>query len=193
MVCRNLPHYDHIGGINALQKFSGARVLSSKQGALALRAGDVMQDDPLYGQWFEHRSFPAIQNVAVVADGATRHPGDAGITGMYTAGHTPGGMSWTWNTCERERCLDIVYADSISAVSADNYRFTSGLGDALRQSAERIAALECDVLLVTHPFLYEMKQKYALDRDAFVDEQACNDYGSDALQQLQERLTRELP
>ena len=36
-------HFDHVGGINALQKMSGAKVLSSENGAHALRAGDVMQ------------------------------------------------------------------------------------------------------------------------------------------------------
>lgn len=184
-------HYDHVGGINALQKYSGAVVLSSEQGARALRAGDLMEDDPLYGQGFESRSFPSVQNVEVIADSVPRQVGNSSIVGIYTPGHTPGGMSWTWNTCEAERCLEIVFADSISAVSADGYKFTTGLGEDLRASAERIAALNCDILLITHPFLFGMKEKYSLGRESFVDDRACAEYGRKFLQQLGERVGSE--
>jgi metallo-beta-lactamase class B len=184
-------HYDHVGGVNALQKYTGAQVLSSEQGARALRAGDLMQDDPSYGHGFENRSFPAVQNVEVIADGVALSVGNTSIINIYTPGHTPGGMSWTWNTCEEQRCLDIVYADSISAASAQEYRFTTGLGDALNASAERIASLDCDILLVTHPFLFEMKEKYTQGPEAFIDDRACKDYGQKSLEQLLERLASE--
>ncbi len=184
-------HYDHVGGVNALQKYSGAQVLSSEHGVRALRAGDLMPDDPLYGHGFDNRSFPAVQNVDVIADGDVQHVGNTAIVGIYTPGHTPGGMSWTWNTCEEQRCLDIVYADSISAVSADEYSFTTGLGEQLNASAERIASLDCDILLVTHPFLFEMKEKHAQGRESFIDASACKDYGQKSLEQLQERLASE--
>lgn len=124
---------------NPLQKYTGARVLSSEQGARALRAGDLMEDDPSYGQGFKNRSFPAVQNVEAIADGVAQEVGNASIVSIYTPGHTPGGMSWSWNTCEEQRCLDIVYVDSISAVAADEYSFATGLGNELRASAERIA------------------------------------------------------
>jgi metallo-beta-lactamase class B len=184
-------HFDHVGGINALQKLSGARVLSSKDGVRALRAGDVLHDDPLYDQGYEKRSFPAVQHLEAVADGSIRAAGNTRIVGIYTPGHTPGGMSWTWNTCEEERCLNIVYADSLSAVSADGYMFSTGLGAALKSSAARIAALDCDILLVTHPFLFQMQDKLALGREAFVDDNACEKYGQTFLQKLQQRLAAE--
>ncbi len=184
-------HYDHVGGVNALQKYTGARVLSSEQGARALRAGDLMQDDPLYAYGFENRSFPAVKNVEVIADGDAHHVGNTSIVSIYTPGHTPGGMSWAWNTCEEERCLEVVYADSISTAAAKEYRFATGLGDELRASAERIAALDCDILLATHPFVIEMQEKVALGRESFIDDSACNDYGQKSLERLQERLASE--
>jgi metallo-beta-lactamase class B len=184
-------HFDHVGGINALQKLSGARVLSSEDGARALRAGDVLQDDPLYAQGYENRSFPAVQNLEVAADGSTHAIGNTRIVGIATPGHTPGGMSWTWKTCEAGRCLNIVYADSLSAVSADGYKFSTGLGAALKSSAARIAALDCDILLVTHPFLFQMHEKLALGRESFVDDKACETYGQTFLQKVQQRLASE--
>ena len=159
--------------------------------ARALRAGDVMQDDPLYAQGYENRSFPAVQNLEVVADGSIHAVGSIRIVGIHTPGHTPGGMSWTWNTCEKERCLDIVYADSLSAVSADGYMFSTGLGAALKDSAARIAALDCDILLVTHPFLFQMQEKLAQGRESFVDDKACETYGQTYLQKVQQRLAAE--
>jgi hypothetical protein len=33
-------------------------------------------------------------------------------------------LSWTWRSCERSRCIDIVCADSQSPVSAADFYFT---------------------------------------------------------------------
>jgi len=184
-------HFDHAGGMNALQKYTGAKILSSTQGAKALRAGALLEDDPQFGQGAGHTGFPATQNVKAVTDGVDHVIGDTSVQGIYTAGHTPGGMSWTWQSCEEERCLNVVYADSTSAVSAAGYRFSDGMGDTLRVSAERIAALDCDILLVTHPFYFDMQAKHARGREAFIDDTACNAYGQAALAKIQERLEQE--
>jgi uncharacterized membrane protein YfcA len=191
MIAVSHAHFDHVGGINALQKLSGAKVLSSEEGVRALRAGDVMQDDPLHRNGYENRSFPAVQNLEVVADGSVHVTGNTQIVGIATPGHTPGGMSWTWSACEEGRCLNIVYADSLSAVSADGYKFSTGFGKALKSSAARIAALDCDILLVTHPFLFQMQEKLALGRESFVDDKACETYGQTFLQKVQQRLASE--
>ena len=41
-----------------------------------------------------------------------------------TAGHTPGSTTWTWQSCVEGKCLNLVYADSISAIAAPGFRFT---------------------------------------------------------------------
>lgn len=184
-------HFDHAGGINALQRYTGARVLSSEPGAQALRAGDLMADDPQAGQPEAGRVFPAVSNVYAVEDNSTVTVGDAKIVGVYTPGHTPGGMSWTWETCEENRCLNVVYADSFSAVSAEGYRFSEGLGKAIRTSANRIAALDCDIMIATHSFIFDLDGKFAAGRDGFVDSSACANYGQSVLRKLQKRLAKE--
>jgi metallo-beta-lactamase class B len=184
-------HYDHAGGINALQRYTGARVLASEAAAAALRQGDLMPDDPQFNQPYADRSFPAVMNVAEVADGAEVSVGRVLLRGVFTPGHTPGGMSWTWESCEQDRCLDIVYADSIGPVAAETYRFSEGLGDALASSARKMKALDCDVLLVTHPFAFDMQRKYEQGRPAFIDPQACAAYAEATLRKLEERLLSE--
>ena len=65
-----------------------------------------------------------VPKVDRLADGQTLRVGPLALTAHFTPGHTPGGTSWSWTSCEQQRCLHIVYADSLTAVSADNYRFT---------------------------------------------------------------------
>jgi uncharacterized membrane protein YfcA/glyoxylase-like metal-dependent hydrolase (beta-lactamase superfamily II) len=184
-------HFDHAGGIAALQRLTGARVLSSQTGALALRAGDLQPDDPQFSFGHDKRSFPAVPDAVAVADGYELTVGDLVLRGVYTPGHTPGGMSWTWRSCEGARCLNIVYADSLSAVAAPGYKFSAGLGKALRNSIETIAKLDCNILLVTHPFVFDFQEKAASGREAFIDDQACARYATSAMQQLQRRLSIE--
>jgi metallo-beta-lactamase class B len=184
-------HFDHAGGIAALQRLSGARVLSSETGALALRAGDLQPDDPQFAFGHDNRSFPAVPDAVAVADGYELTVGDLVLRGVYTPGHTPGGMSWTWRSCEGARCLHIVYADSLGAVAAPGYKFSAGLGEALRNSIDTIAELDCDILLVTHPFVFDFQAKAARGREAFVGGRGCTSYAASAMQQLQRRLSIE--
>jgi uncharacterized membrane protein YfcA len=184
-------HYDHAGGIAALQRLSGARVLASSAGALALQRGDLLEDDPLFAHGYENRSFPAVATAEVVENELVRTYGSVRLRGIHTPGHTPGGMSWTGQSCEEDRCLNIVYADSLSPVSAAGYRFSDGLGDAVRRSSEIVAALDCDILLVTHPVYFDMQRKFAQGRETFIDMQACSRYAANTLQQLEQRLADE--
>ena len=100
-------------------------------------------------------------------------------------------MTWTWKECEDDRCLDIVYADSLSPVSRPGFRFSDGMSIKLRQSAGVIAALDCDIFLSTHDFSFGLHEKFALGRDAFIDPDGCRRYAEEALQRLERRLERE--
>ena len=87
--------------------------------------------------------------------GGARRPGLAS-TAHLTPGHTPGSTTWTWESCEGTRCLNLVYADSLSAVAAPGFRFTGGGGtsslvDTFQRSIARVEQLPCDIFLPTHP------------------------------------------
>ena len=49
LIVSSHAHYDHAGGIHALQAASGARVAASRSGADALKRGENTVDDPQYG------------------------------------------------------------------------------------------------------------------------------------------------
>jgi metallo-beta-lactamase class B len=57
--------------------------------------------------------------------------------------------------------LNMVYADSISAVSADGFKFSDSpaLVNAFRRSISRVAELPCDIVVSTHPSVTNLDAK----------------------------------
>jgi len=199
LIVNSHAHFDHSGGIAALQKASGAVVAASAPGARAIAAGEPTPDDPQHAFGSPFNGFPRVKDVRVVADGETLRVGDLAITAHRTPGHTPGGTSWTWRSCESGRCLDVVYADSLSAVSAPGFRY-SGIGDggrylaAFRRSIATIAGLPCDVLLAPHPGSFGLDEKLGrpmVGGNPWVDRGACRAYADTAARGLDRRLAEE--
>ena len=194
LIVNSHTHYDHAGGIAALQRMSGAVVAASPASALALKKGAPTEDDPQFAFGPAHNGFPAIPEVRVVADGETLRVGDLGITARFTPGHTPGSTSWSWRSCEGKRCLEVVYADSLNAVSAPGFRFTGT--KSLDSSIARVEAFSCDVLLSPHPDFFGMEAKLQKrlqtpKENPFVDPQGCKAYAAAAKQRLERRLADE--
>jgi len=186
-------HYDHAGGIAALQRFTGASVYSSVEGAKALDSGELQPDDPQYIEG-SRVSFPAISKVVAVADGDIVTTAGVNVRAVYTPGHTPGGMSWAWESCVLETCYQLIYADSLTAVSAEGFSFGDSLAAIqLIESADKISLLDCDILLSPHPFFFGMQNKLK-NRDGgnpFVNNVACSMYAETALGWLERRLRAE--
>jgi len=187
-------HYDHAGGVAALQRLTGATVYTSVEGAKALQSGELQSDDPQYKYGPENTSFTAIKNVVALGDREIVAIGDVDITPVYTPGHTPGGVSWSWESCALGNCYYVVYADSLTAVSAKGYRFSTGpAASQLVESAAAISELDCDILLSPHPFFFGMQDKLENrdDGNPFVNNVACAIYAESALDWLQQRLDSE--
>jgi metallo-beta-lactamase class B len=187
-------HYDHAGGINALQRMSRAAVFTSQDGVMTLRSGMLQEGDPQYLRGSEDSSFPAVRDVTGLADGELVTIGGVDVTAVHTPGHTPGSISWTWESCVLGTCYDIVYADSLTAVSAEGYRFSDGpAANQIIESAGTISELDCDILLSPHPFFFGMQNK--LERrdegNPFVNNVACMIYAETALDWLEQRLDSE--
>lgn len=172
-------HFDHAGAIAALAAASGAPVYASHYGAQELKAGGDYAEDPQNG---EAPHFPKLAKVDEVPDGGTVKVGDTVVTAHYTPGHTPGATTWTWRSCEKERCMDMVYADSISAFTNGVYRYSDPAHPervtGFRKTFEIVAALPCDVLITTHPDVSDILGRAAAHRagqqpDPLFDRNAC--------------------
>jgi metallo-beta-lactamase class B len=199
LILNSHTHYDHAGGIAALQRASGAEVAASPPARLALQRGGPTPDDPQFGFGSTHNDYAPVATVRGIRDGEVLRVGSLALTAHFTPGHTPGGTSWTWRDCQDGRCLDLVYADSLNAVSAPDFRFSeSGRARLLETSMAVVAALPCDILLAPHPVLIDMPSRLARWKadptvNAFVDTAACRQYAAAARQRLQARLAEEGP
>ena len=197
LIVNSHGHYDHAGGIAALQRASGAMVAASPSGADALRRGENTTDDPQYGFGKALNGFPPVKNVKVIKDSETLSVGNLSITANFTPGHTPGSTTWTWKSCEGKECLNIVYADSMSAVSADGFRFTDSPErvHAFRRSISRLGELPCDIVISTHPSATNLDEKIKKraeksSPDPFVDH-GCKALAATAMKGLEARIAQE--
>src|SRR5690606_15540370 len=121
LILNSHSHYDHAGGIAALQRASGARVAATGASATALEAGRGQQGDPQYGVL---RDSPAVSPAERFGEGASLSIGETSLMAHPTKGHSPGGTTWVWQSCEGEDCVWVVYADSQTPVSAESFRFS---------------------------------------------------------------------
>lgn len=183
-------HFDHAGGIAALAAATGARVAASPAGARALALGDAVPGDPQADPAGSMR-FPAVAAVHGVGDGESIRLGRLRLTAHHTPGHTPGGTTWSWRSCEGATCLDIVYADSLTAVSAPDFRFGADARAlaAFRASIDKVAGLPCDVLVTAHPEVADLFDRHA--RGELADPAACRRLGERSGRALEARLQRE--
>ena len=198
IIANSHAHYDHAGGINALQRATGATVAASPQGKQALELGNSTPDDPQVGFGPKAMAFPPVRNVKVVADNEVVRVGPIAITAHYTPGHTPGAITWSWQSCEGAKCVNLVYADSLSAVSAPGFTFTSDPKrvEAFRKSIATVEALPCDVLITVHPQFVNLPKKLAARKDPsdtapFIDAGSCKAFAASVRKGLETRIADE--
>jgi len=181
-------HHDHVGGTAELQRLTGARLLSSAEAAPVLASGKADPADP---QFAIADTFPAARVDGIMTPGEPVRLGSLALTPIAQPGHTLGALSWHWQSCEGAICRTIVYADSLTPISADGYRFTDApaLVAGMRAGLDRLAALPCDLLLTPHPMASRMKQR--LQAGELAGAGQCRAYAEMKRRSLDERLARE--
>jgi metallo-beta-lactamase class B len=187
-------HQDHVGGLSAIARDTHAAVLAREPGATALERGNGGPGDP---QIRSTKPFAPVAHVQRIADGDHVKLGAIDITAHATPAHTPGSTSWTWISCEGARCLRMAYADSLTAMSDEDYRFSDeaahpGVLSAFRRSIAAVAALPCDILLTPHPDASDLWHRVGPGASAaLVDATACKRYAATATRNLDARIARE--
>jgi metallo-beta-lactamase class B len=187
-------HFDHAGGIAELQKRSGAPAYARRPSNEVLRMGKLVSSDPQFSK--KAPTIPTVSQVWVVSDDQLLGIGSIRLRALATPGHTPGGTTWTWESCEANKCLKMVYADSLTAVSADKFRFTGSVAAKdLEESIAKIEGLACDVIITPHPEqsnLFERIQARPTDKpEAIKDDAGCKKFAQTARVGLQARLESE--
>lgn len=182
-------HLDHVGGMSRLKQLTGARLIASPAAATVFETGAPGRGDPQAGM---HPPFPAARVDKVIQDGEPVRLGNLQLTPVATPGHTPGALTWHWGACDGGVCRRIVYADSLSVLSRDDYRFSDhpDFVAAFRAGLGKLAALECDILLTPHPSASDMASRVA-GKAALTDTSACRDFAARQQKKLDERLAKE--
>ena len=182
-------HLDHVGGMARLQQLTGAQLVASANAAAVFATGTPGPGDPQAGM---HPPFPAARVDRVIQDREQVRLGDLMLTAHDTRGHTHGALSWQWVSCDGAVCRTLVYADSLTPVSRDDYRFSDHPGAlaAFRASIARVGALDCDILLTPHPSASDMVDRFA-GRAPLMNSNGCRDYAAGLAERLNERLAKE--
>jgi metallo-beta-lactamase class B len=183
-------HGDHAAGLNELKRRTGATMVSTAAARAALESGVPAPDDPQ-----RHGDAPEFRGVRVdrtVADGEVVRLGSLRLTAHTTPGHAPGSTSWSWRSCEGKVCHQLVYADSLSAISAGAYRFSDhpAYVSAFRASIAKIAALPCDLIVTPHPGASDLYERLA-GKAPLADRGACASYAAAGRAALDRRLASE--
>lgn len=182
-------HIDHVGGMARLQQLTNAQLFASPTAAKVFETGAPTPDDPQAGM---EKPFPAARVDRILRDGEEVRLGNLSLTAIATPGHTPGALSWHWGSCDGGVCRRMVYADSLTPVSRDDYRFSDHPATvaAFRASLDKIRRLDCDILITPHPsasnLIARMAGKARLD-----DSNGCRTYADGLAKQLDERLAKE--
>jgi metallo-beta-lactamase class B len=198
LIVNSHVHFDHGGGISELQRLSGAEVAASPWSVEVLTKSGVGKGDPQFGSIIPVALIPRANTLR---DGQTLRVGDIKLTAHFTPGHTPGGTSWTWESCEKGRCLSLVYSDSMTPVSAEGFRFSDSreYPTAVQDFEKSFAFLRsapCDILLTSHPDASGLWQRLeqrerGVRPDPLVSPNACKELAERAAEQLRRRLKSE--
>jgi metallo-beta-lactamase class B len=182
-------HIDHVGGIARLQQLTGATLVSSAPAEQVLNSGIPSTDDPQAGM---HKPFPAANVGRVVGDSSDVRLGNIRLFAMLTPGHTPGATSWRWESCDGGVCRTMVYADSLSAVSRDDYKFSAHPDylAAYRASIAKVAGTRCEILMTPHPSASAMRDRMTGKAPLF-DPDGCKNYAAKLSKSLDDRLAKE--
>ena len=182
-------HFDHAGGLAKLQRLTGAQLVASQAQSEVLRSGIPAKDDPQFGVL---KSVPPARVDHVVTNGEMVRLGNIAVIATATPGHTEGALTWHWGSCDGGVCRQIVYADSLTPVSSDSYRFTDHplYVSVFRRSIASVAKLDCDILLTPHPSQSNLPERFALGKP-LLDENACRDYAAARSKDLDARLAKE--
>lgn len=163
-------HWDHVAGLAALKRDTGARLLASAGDRGALESGRP-PSEYLDGQT---STFAPAKVDATLTDGKPVRLGEVAMTPILTPGHTPGCTSWTMQVRENGRTLAAVFPCSLTVAGNKliGNKGYPGIVRDFRMSFARLGKLKADVVLPAHPefadVLGRARRRHAGDKNAFV-------------------------
>jgi len=181
-------HFDHVGGLAYLQRRSGAQMIAANAAVQGLTTGMTQPGDPQFGT---HDPFEPVSVTFAIGSYNPVSLGKVTLMPLETPGHTAGALTWSWWSCEKTDCKTLVYADSLSPVSSDSYRFSDNpeVVSGYRKGLTSLAELPCDMLLTPHPSSSQMIERMATG--GLAGGMNCREYAQSIEARLKKRLAEE--
>ena len=164
----NHAHWDHSGGLAALKKASGARLLASGADKPDLETGIVSYRDDL-------APAPAVKVDQVLSDGDKVAIAGATLVTHLTPGHTKGCTSWSMRTTVAAKPVDILFTCSLTVAGQPLVGDTLDPNAAqdFRDTFAKLRGMKADIFLNFHPGFFDMEEKRQRllkgDAAAFID------------------------
>src|SRR5215510_5265791 len=166
-------HYDHVAGLAALKRMTGARLVVSQAEKELLESGGKLD--------FRFGDTPGARFEPVKVDGTFRDNdtvalGGTVLTAHHHPGHTKGSTSFTLNVQESGKTYRVVIANlgSINpGVTVSGMPTYPGIADDYARTFKAQKDMAIDVFLASHASQFNLHQKYkpgdAFNPDRFVD------------------------
>jgi len=157
-------HFDHAGGLAALQKASGAELWVSEGDADIVAAGGA--GEPGLGpfrfiSYVPLLRYPAPRVDHRFKDGATIRLGPIELTAHVTAGHTPGCTSWSFPVRDGDRELHVVHICSLTLPLALSLGEYPGIRADFERSFRTLRSLPVDIWVTSHAREFGRYRKFS--------------------------------
>lgn len=184
-------HFDHAGGLAALQRASGASMVASAADRATLEVGHID-----YGPT-ANILVPPVRVDRVVGEGDTVSLGGVTLTAHMTPGHTPGCTSWSMDVRSDDQVLHHVFFHCSTttggqALAPESY---PGMIAAYRATFAYLRTVHADIFLAPHANFFDLQNKRARqiagDANAFVNPGELQQFNAKSEQEFNAELARE--
>ena len=196
-------HFDHAGGLAALQKASGAQLWISEGDADVVAAGGA--GDPTHGRlrfvsYIPFMKYPAPKVDHRFKDGAIVRLGTTELTAHVTPGHTPGCTSWSFPVRDGDRQLLAVEICSLEpplSLSAGDQKTSRQIQADFQHTFAVLRSLPADIFLTPHARDFGRYRKFVARASAkdsvapFIDHAGYVAYIDKAEQSVQREIADE--
>ncbi len=188
-------HYDHVAGLAALKRMTGARIVVAEAEKALLESGGKLD--------FRFGDTPGAQFEPVKVDGTFKDNdtialGGTVLTAHHHPGHTKGSTSFTLNVQESGKTYRVIIANlgSINpGVTVSGMPTYPGIADDYARTFKAQKDMSIDVFLASHASQFKLHQKYqpgdAFNPDRFVDPQGFKAAVEELEKTYREQLARE--
>jgi len=184
-------HFDHAGGLAALQRASGATMVASAADRRVLETGQVT-----YGPTADI-IVPPVHVDRVVGDDDTLSLGGVTLTAHMMPGHTPGCTGWSMDVHDTDGQRYHVFFHCSTTTGGQSLAPESypGMIDAYRRTFDYVRTVQADIFLAPHANFFNLQAKRARqvagDTKAFVDPTEIGRFNAQSEREFNTELARQ--